>query len=116
LILTIESVPALRNLDELLAVPGVDAVLVGPYDLSCSLGIPHEYEHPRFAEAVRTVFQKARAHRVGAGVHYWPGLEQELVWARAGGNLIMHGADITTYRQQLGPNLAALRSALGDAR
>jgi 4-hydroxy-2-oxoheptanedioate aldolase len=116
LILTIESVPAIHNLDDLLSVPGVDAVLVGPYDLSCSLGIPLEYDHPRFAEAVRTVFHKARAHQVGAGVHYWPGIQQEIAWARAGGNLIMHGADITAFRQQLIPNLAALRSALGDAR
>ncbi len=116
LILTIESVPALHNLDDLLAVPGVDAVLIGPHDLSCSLGIPEEYNHPYFAEAVRTVFQKARAHQVGAGVHMWPGLEQEIAWVHAGGNLIMHGAEITTFGQQVVPNLAALRSALGDAR
>ncbi len=114
LILTIESVPAIERLDELLAVPGVDAVLIGPYDLSCSLGIPHDYDHPRFAEAIQTVFHKARARRVGAGVHLWPGIEQEIAWVRAGGNLIMHCADITTFRQQLGPNLDALRSALGD--
>ncbi len=116
LILTIESVPAIRNLDDLLAVPGVDAVLIGPYDLSCSLGIPHEYGHPYFDEAVRTIFKKARAHNVGAGVYLWPGLEQEIAWARAGGNLIMHASDLTTFRQQLTTNLAALRSALGDAR
>jgi 4-hydroxy-2-oxoheptanedioate aldolase len=116
LILTIESVPAIDNLDALLSVPGVDAVLIGPHDLSCSLGIPEEYNHPRFTEAVRTVFQKARAHRVGAGVHSWGGVEQAVAWARAGGNLIMHGAEITTFRQALVPNLAALRSALGDAR
>jgi 4-hydroxy-2-oxoheptanedioate aldolase len=115
LILTIESVPAIDNLDELLAVPGVDAVLIGPYDLSCSLGIPHEYDHPRFDEAVRTVFRKARAHQVGAGVHHWPGLQQEIAWARAGGNLIMHSAEITVFRQQLSSSLTALRSALGDA-
>jgi 4-hydroxy-2-oxoheptanedioate aldolase len=115
LILTIESVPALASLDDLLAVPGVDAVLIGPYDLSCSLGIPHEYSHPRFAEAVRTIFRKARAHHVGAGVHLWPGIEQEIAWFRAGGNLIMHGSELTTFRQHLAANLGTLRSALGDA-
>jgi len=116
LILTIESVPGLSNLDELLTVPGVDAILVGPYDLSCSLGIPQAYDHPRFDEAVRTVFRKARAHRVGAGVHLWPGIERQLAWVRAGGNLIMHASETTLFRQQLGHNLAALRSALGEAR
>jgi 4-hydroxy-2-oxoheptanedioate aldolase len=95
-------------------VPGVDAVVIGPYDLSCSLGILHEYGHPRFAEALRTIFRKARAHRVGAGVHLWPGIEQEIAWVRAGGNLIMHGSKLTTFRQQLAANLGALRAALGD--
>ena len=52
----------------------------------------------------------------GRVVADWPGLKQEIAWARAGGNLIMHCADITTFRRQLGPNLDALRSALGDAR
>jgi 2-keto-3-deoxy-L-rhamnonate aldolase RhmA len=112
LILTIESVPAIENLDELLAVPGVDAVLVGPYDLSCSLGIPHDYDHPRFEEAVRMVFRKARAHNAGAGVHLFPGIERQLAWVRAGGNLIMHGSELTTFREQLSSNVRALRSAL----
>jgi 4-hydroxy-2-oxoheptanedioate aldolase len=115
LILTIESEPAVQNLDELLAVPGVDAVLIGPYDLSCSLGIPHQYDHPRFDEAVRMVFRKARVNHVGAGVHLFPGIQQEIAWVRAGGNLIMHSSDITTFRQLLAANLAALRSALGDS-
>src|SRR5688572_3276064 len=51
LIANIESVPAIENLDEICAVPGLDAVLIGPHDLSCSLGIPEQYEHPRFNEA-----------------------------------------------------------------
>ncbi len=38
---------------------GLDAVLIGPHDLSCSLGIPEQYDHPRFDEAVRTVFRVA---------------------------------------------------------
>ena len=56
----IESVPAIENLDALLSVQGLDAVLIGPHDLSCSLGIPEDYEHPRFDEAVRTIFTAAR--------------------------------------------------------
>ena len=114
LILTIESTPALDCLDELLAVPGVDAVLIGPYDLSCSLGVPENYEHPRFVEVVQTVFRKARLHRVGAGVHYWPGVDEAIAWARAGGNMIMHPSEITTFRRELFANLGDLRSALGD--
>src|ERR1700731_3503040 len=54
LIANIESVPAIENLNEICSVPGLDAVLIGPHDLSCSLGIPEQYLHPRFDEATRT--------------------------------------------------------------
>ena len=50
-----------------------------------------------------------------AGVHLFPGIQKQLAWTRAGGNLIMHSSDTTTFRQQLASNLAALRSALGDS-
>src|SRR6185436_1830142 len=83
LIANIESVPAIENLRDICAVPGLDAVLIGPHDLSCSLGIPEQYGHPRFDEAVRTIFRIAREHGVGAGVHFWLGLEQEIAWAKA---------------------------------
>jgi 4-hydroxy-2-oxoheptanedioate aldolase len=55
LLLNIESAPALAALDEILAVPDIDAVQVGPHDLSCSLGVPEQYAHPRFEEAVQTI-------------------------------------------------------------
>src|SRR5829696_6725502 len=85
LIANIESVPAIENLHEICAVQGLDAVLIGPHDLSCSLGIPEQYDHPRFDEAVRTIFRVARARGVGAGIHFWLGMEREVAWAKAGG-------------------------------
>src|SRR3954447_2321508 len=96
LIANIESVPALENLDDICAVPGLDAVLIGPHDLSCSLGIPEQYQHPRFDAAVRDIFAIARQHGVGAGIHFWLSLEQEVTWARAGGNLVMHSSDLAS--------------------
>ena len=47
LILNIESLPAIEALDEILAVPGIDGVLIGPHDLSCSLGISGELRRAR---------------------------------------------------------------------
>lgn len=114
LIINVESVPAIERLDEIVSVPGLDAVLIGPHDLSCSLGIPEEYGHPRFDEAVRTIFKTARKHGVGAGIHYWEGLEQEVEWSRAGGNLIMHSSDQHLFGRNLTREIAELRQALGD--
>jgi len=114
-ILNIESVPAIENLAAILQVPGIDAVLVGPHDLSCSLGIPEQYDHPRFDQAIRTIIGTAREHHVGAGIHFWASIDQEIDWCRAGANLIMHSADIHVVRQQLGREFDQIRQALGDA-
>lgn len=112
LIVNIESVPAIENLHEICGVPGLDAVLIGPHDLSCSLGIPEQYGHPRFDEAVRTIFGIAREHGVGAGIHYWLGLEQEVTWAKAGGNLVMHASDLAAFSRTLKAEIDHLRKAL----
>lgn len=109
LIVNIESVAAIEALDEILAVPQLDAVLIGPHDLSCSLGVPEQYEHPLFVEAVRTIVTKARARNIGAGVHNLPTLEQELTWKEAGMNLILHLSDLMLFRQGLARNLQTLR-------
>ena len=111
-IANIESVPAIENLHDICSVPGLDAVLIGPHDLSCSLGIPEQYTHPRFDEAVRTIFRIAREHNVGAGIHYWLGLDQEITWSKAGGNLVMHSSDVAAYGRTLKTEIEQLRKAL----
>lgn len=113
-IANIESVPAIDNLDNMLAVKGVDAVLIGPHDLSCSLGIPEQYEHPRFAEASKTIFRKAREHGCGAGLHWWKGVGEEASWVQSGANLIMHSTDVTMVTQHLQREMKELRERLGD--
>jgi 4-hydroxy-2-oxoheptanedioate aldolase len=113
LIANIESIPAIENLDAICAVPGLDAVLIGPHDLSCSLGIPEQYDHPRFDEAVRSIIQVARRHHVGAGIHFWLGLDQEIKWAQAGGNLVMHSSDLASFSRTLKSEIEQLRRTLG---
>jgi staphyloferrin B biosynthesis citrate synthase len=115
LLINIESVPAIEALDDLLAVPGVDAVQVGPHDLSCNLGLPEEWSHPRFEAAIQTIIAKARAHGVGAGIHYWWGIENELRWAKDGANLIVHSGDIALFADTLRTDLARFRDECGDA-
>lgn len=67
----IETARGLANADDILAVPGVDGVYVGPADLSLGLGLRPllDQDDPVFAEALTTISRAAHRHGVGAGVH-----------------------------------------------
>lgn len=113
MVVNIESIHAIAALDDILAVPQVDALLVGPHDLSLNLGIPEQYRHPRFEEAVRTIIAKARAKGAGVGIHFSAGIDQEIAWAKAGANLILHSSDSALFSQALIADLKTFREALG---
>ncbi|MSU49039.1 MAG: aldolase [Opitutus sp.] len=117
LIINIESTPALEALDEILAIEGIDGVLIGPHDLSCSLGVPENYEHPKFLTACDTIITKARARGLGAGAHvtYQANrIAHEERWARLGANLIIHAADIILFSEGIRRDLGDLKARLGD--
>jgi len=114
MIINVESTHALEALDELLDVEGLDAVLMGPHDLSISLGVPEQYDSVRFQEAVHLVIEKAREKRIGVGVHFSSGLEHEIAWAQLGANLIVHSSDAFLFQETLQRDLDRIRSALKD--
>src|SRR6185295_12108260 len=116
LIANIESVPALEALDDMLGVDGLDGVLIGPHDLSCSLGLPEKYDAPEFEAAVRTIFRKARAAGLGAGIHSWMPAAREAAWCRAGANFVIHSSDIIATRDALTAEINALRREMADAK
>lgn len=62
LILQIESITAVENIDALLAFDEVDGVMVGPYDISGSLGVPGQVNHPLVREAARKVVEACARH------------------------------------------------------
>ncbi len=118
LIVNIESAPALAALDEILAVEGLDGVLIGPHDLSTSLGVPERYDHPRYLAACDEIIAKARARSLSAGVHaVYPTdrLDHEEHWAQLGANFIVHAADILLFAEGLRRELGDLKARLGDS-
>lgn len=116
MVVNIESTPAIERLDDILAVPEIDALLVGPHDLSISLGIPEQYQHPTFTKAITTIIDKGRAKGVGVGFHYSFGIEDAVAWARAGANFIIHSSDYFLVRDALRRDLHYLHDSLGDSR
>ena len=68
-IVQIEHIDAVRNLDEILTVPGVDGFIIGPYDLSCSMGIPGEFDSPEFIAILEKINDAGRRTKCPAGLH-----------------------------------------------
>src|SRR5579884_3262206 len=66
-VLQIETLRAVEARDELLSVPGIDAVMVGPVDLSISLGVPGDFQHPKMVEAMEKIRDSCIAHGVVPG-------------------------------------------------
>ena len=67
-IIQIESVGGLRDADAIAAIDGVDVLFVGPADLSHSLGIPGQFQHPDYLGALERVVAACRAHGKAAGI------------------------------------------------
>jgi 4-hydroxy-2-oxoheptanedioate aldolase len=67
----IETAQALDNLDQILSVEGLDAIYIGPSDLSLSLGCRPVFDDvdPKAAQAIEHVLARAKAHGVVAGIH-----------------------------------------------
>jgi len=69
IITQIESKKAIDNLDSLLSVGGVNVALIGPNDLSQSLGIPGQTNHPTEIEYISKMVKICKEHNVASGIH-----------------------------------------------
>ncbi|MBC7427499.1 MAG: 2,4-dihydroxyhept-2-ene-1,7-dioic acid aldolase [Bacteriovorax sp.] len=65
----IEHINAINNLDEILTVKAVDALMIGPYDLSASMGITGQFDHPDFLKALQTFKEKCLKAKKTMGFH-----------------------------------------------
>ncbi len=66
-VLQIETQRAVDMRDELLSVPGIDAVMVGPVDLSISLGVAGDFQHPKMVAAMESIRDSCIQHGVAPG-------------------------------------------------
>tara|TARA_A100001011_G_C14157099_1_gene776581 strand:- start:178 stop:963 length:786 start_codon:yes stop_codon:yes gene_type:complete len=66
-IIQIESIEAVNNIEELLAFDEIDAVMVGPYDISGSLGVPGHLDHPKVIDASKKVIKACENHGKSCG-------------------------------------------------
>jgi len=69
MVVQIEHIEAVHNIESILAVEGVDGYILGPYDLSGSMGIPGQFDHPDFLAVLDQVRTKANKMGVPGGIH-----------------------------------------------
>lgn len=68
-IVQIEHIDAVRNIDEILSVDGIDGTFIGPYDLCSSMGLGGQLDHPEVVSCMRRVLEASTAHGVAPGIH-----------------------------------------------
>ncbi len=69
IITQIEHIDAVNNIDEILNVDGIDGTIIGPYDLSGSMGYPGDFERDDVKEAVEKVLERCKAYNIPSGFH-----------------------------------------------
>ncbi len=91
----IEHIDAVDNLKGILSVEGIDAFIIGPYDLSCSMGIPGEFENPKFVQTMDKIVQIGNKLGAVSGLHIVEPDTQKLNNAvTAGHKFIAYSVDI----------------------
>lgn len=115
LLINIESVQSMAVLGDMLKVPQLDAVIIGPHDLSLSLGIPEQFDNPKFDKAIRTIIRKCKANNIGVGIHYSFGIEKEIQWAAEEElNIIMHSSDLNLFVENMRKDLNKIKDVFGE--
>jgi 2-keto-3-deoxy-L-rhamnonate aldolase RhmA len=108
----IETERGAANVDAIAAVPGIDVLWLGHFDLTNFMGIPGQFTHPRYLANVDAIVAAARRHGKAAGV-----LAADVQWGRdylaKGFRAVAYGVDHLLFQKALADGIAALR---GEAR
>ena len=112
-IIGIESVQAVNNLEEILKVPGIDGIFVGPNDMSISIGFPDQYDRPEYQEIVKKVIDTSEAHGIPTLVHHQTS-DLSAHWVQQGARFVLHTTDRRTLAEAYRRDFAALRDVAGQ--
>jgi 2-keto-3-deoxy-L-rhamnonate aldolase RhmA len=96
IIALLETVEAFDDLDAIISVPGLDVAWMGHYDLTVSMGIPAQFDHPKFLAAMDALIQTCTRHDVAPG--FLPATTADaLHWIRKGFRMISLNTDIGVF-------------------
>ncbi len=116
-IVQIEHKDALKNLKEIFSVEGVDAFIVGPYDLSSSLGVAGDFDSPKMKDALSKIYRIAKQKRICAGYHVVfpePNLVEEKI--KEGFSFIAYSVDFLLLGENFRQELKQIKKAIPSMR
>ena len=108
LVAQIETAQGVENAQAIGALEEVDCLWVGHFDLSCSLGIPGDFEHPRFIEAIDAVIEAGRATDTSLG-RLVPDVDTGIELFAQGFDFIAYSADSWVLGDAVAAGLSAIR-------
>jgi 2-keto-3-deoxy-L-rhamnonate aldolase RhmA len=111
----IETRQGVENADEIASVEGVDCLWVGHFDLSCSLGIPGQFEHKEFLAAIDTVVRACRRHGKSTG-RLVPDVATGADYNAKGFDYICYSGDVWAYQAAVKAGVDGIRAACGGGK
>jgi len=112
LVVQIETRQALERIDEILSIPGVDAALVGPTDLSVALGVPGKMTDPVLVTAITSVLESCHRHKVFPAIQM-NDLTLAAHWASKGMKMVSFNSEIGILTQGVTGAVATITASLG---
>jgi 4-hydroxy-2-oxoheptanedioate aldolase len=103
-----EGVEGIENLVEILSVEGVDAVFIGPYDLSVSMGLPGKIDHPDVEKSMKRIASEAKSYGKTVG-SFCQTIEMARKWRKAGINFLTVGVDTAVIYESFHEIVRTLR-------
>ena len=108
----IETREGVDNADAIAAVDGVDCLWVGHFDLSCSLGIPGQFDHKDFTDAIATVAKACRKHHKSLG-RLVPTVDDAVALHGEGFDFICYSGDVWALYGAVHAGLTEIRQRTG---
>ena len=113
IIVMIEHIDAVKVIDEILAVPGIDGYIIGPYDLSSSLGVPGDFDNAKVVDAIDRICAAGKAANKAGGIHVVePDLDLIKKYIDDGFTFIGYGMDIRFLDSMCRDHLAVIKKSL----
>jgi 4-hydroxy-2-oxoheptanedioate aldolase len=110
----IESAQGIENIDAIASVPGVHALMLGPFDYAHAIGLPGQPQHPQVQASYSSVLQAAKVHGLEVVASLFSATpermeEEKREWIKGGARILVAGSDRRMLFNALAQRVKALR-------